>query len=126
MQDIYQRVENLLKEKNLKKIDLTNATGIPDPSIRAWHKGVIPNVINAYKVAQFLGITVEELITGTKGEIKEAPEEKPQEPPSLRLSYMESQLLERWKHLDDRDRDVLLSLAEVLQRKYRGLYEIEK
>ena len=122
MLEIYQRVENLLREKNLKKIDLTKATGIPDSSIRAWHNGVIPNVINAYKVAQFLGITVEELVTGEH--IDKVPE-KPQAEPSIRLSYMEAKLLERYQKLDDRDREIILSLADVMQNKYRGIYSVD-
>lgn len=127
-QKIYENLMGVLQAKNIRKAELSRETGIPDSSIRSWSTGVIPNVVNTYKVCQFLGITVEELVTGEfKKDQEEKAPERPQAEPSLRLSYMETQLLDRFNHLDERDRDVLLSLADVLQKKYRGLYtEINK
>ena len=60
-----QRVETLLKEKQIKPSDFYKAIGIIPQAYYDWKKkGQIPYATTALKVAHFFGVTVEYLITG--------------------------------------------------------------
>lgn len=59
------RVERLLKDQNLTSNDLCDAVGIIRQSYYDWRRrDSIPNCYTAYKVAKFLGVSVEYLLTG--------------------------------------------------------------
>lgn len=59
------RVERLLKEQNLTSNELCDSVGILRQLYYDWRrKGTIPNCYTAYKVAKFLGVSVEYLLTG--------------------------------------------------------------
>lgn len=55
----------ILEEKGLRKSDLVNNLGIPDSTVRGWWaKDSIPALDVAFKVANFLNVSMEYLITG--------------------------------------------------------------
>lgn len=56
-------VDKLLKEKNLLRADIIRATGISESSFRNWQRGSAPAVDAALKIAQYLGTTVEALMS---------------------------------------------------------------
>ena len=69
---MYEIFAKLLQEKGLKAADVTRATGIKSPVFSEWKKGKSrPNTEKLIKIADFLGVSVEYLITG-----KEKAEEK--------------------------------------------------
>ena len=58
---------NSLKEQrklhNLTQVELAARTEIPQSTISAWEKGVnIPNIADCIKLADFYGITLDELV----------------------------------------------------------------
>lgn len=67
---MYEIFEKLLKEKGLKAADVTRATGIKSPVFSEWKKGKSrPNTEKLIKIADFLGVTVEYLMTGEEPDI---------------------------------------------------------
>ena len=72
-------------------------------------RGSTPSAENAYKIAQYLGVTVEWLLTGQDyKEIKSDTE----------LSDLEKELIEVFRHLDDRDKNAVMTLAQSLESQY--------
>lgn len=62
---------NLLEQKNLKKSDLSKSIGLPDQTVRNWFgRESIPAADVCFKVAKYLGVTMEYLITGESEEPK--------------------------------------------------------
>jgi transcriptional regulator with XRE-family HTH domain len=62
---MYEIFERLLTEKGLKPADITRATGIKSSVFSDWKKGRSkPNTEKMIKIANFLGVTVEYLLTG--------------------------------------------------------------
>ena len=60
-----QRVEQLLKERQIKPFDFYNGIGIVPQLFYDWKKkDQAPNARTALKVAQYFGVTVEYLLTG--------------------------------------------------------------
>ena len=62
-----ERLKDELSYQSLTQKELAEKTGISVNTIRGWFsKDLVPDVFNAVKVAQALGITVEYLVTGTE------------------------------------------------------------
>ena len=79
-QNFGQRVEELLKERDIKPGDFYKAMGIVPQAFYDWKKkGQVPYATTAYKVAQCLGVTVEYLITGKNENPLQAKVEELQE-----------------------------------------------
>lgn len=66
---MYEIFAKLLEEKGLKAADVTRATGIKSPVFSEWKKGKSrPNGDKMLKIANFLGVSVEYLMTGKEPE----------------------------------------------------------
>ena len=66
---MYEIFEMLLKEKGLKAADVCRATGIKSPVFSEWKKGKsTPKQDKMIKIAKFLGVSVEYLMTGEETE----------------------------------------------------------
>jgi transcriptional regulator with XRE-family HTH domain len=62
-----ERLEMLLKEKGISQKSLAEYIGIRNPSISEWKKeGTIPRADIAIKIAEYLNVSVEYLITGVE------------------------------------------------------------
>lgn len=67
---MYEVFEMLLKEKGLKAADVCRATGIKSPVFSEWKKGKSkPNTDKMIKIAKFLNVSVEYLMTGEEPEV---------------------------------------------------------
>jgi len=109
MSDISSRIDNLLSQNNLRRIDLVRGTGINEGTIRNWIKGTIPSAEAACKVAKYLNVSVEWLITGeTSGSSHN----------ELVLNEEERALIDIFRHLDNRDKNAVLTLAKSLEDQY--------
>lgn len=108
MSDISSRIDSLLSENNLKRIDLVRGTGIGESTIRAWVKGVTPSAEAACKVAKYLGVTVEWLVTG----------EEKNDCQKIDISEEERALIDIFRHLDERDKNAVITLAKSLESQY--------
>lgn len=60
------RYEHILKEKGLRSADVSRATGIKQSTLTDWKKGRTKSLSaeNVKLIADFLGVTVEYLMTG--------------------------------------------------------------
>jgi transcriptional regulator with XRE-family HTH domain len=64
---ISQRIFELLKEKNKQQKDLAAYAGISASAISDWKKkGTNPSAEYIFPIAQFLGVSVEYLLTGNE------------------------------------------------------------
>lgn len=111
MSDISSRIDNLLSKNNLRRIDLVRGTGINEGTIRNWIKGSVPSAEAAYKVAKYFNVSVEWLITGISENEKDTDTK-------IVLSEEERALIEIFRHLDDRDKNAVLTLAKSLENQY--------
>lgn len=60
-----ERIDQILKEKNIKRQALADAIGIDSSNFAHWKtKNYLPEVTIAYKIAQFLKVSIEWLLTG--------------------------------------------------------------
>ena len=110
MSEISSRIDNALSEKQITRAELSRQTGIPVTTIKSWISGAIPNAEAAYKVAQYLGVTVEWLVTGI--------ENKSENQNLKTYSEQERELIEIFRHLDERDKNAVLTLAQSLESQY--------
>lgn len=67
MEEFYIRIDNLLKEQKKTQKEFTEAVGLSAPQayITLRNRGTFPKADTALRMAQYLGVTVEYLITGT-------------------------------------------------------------
>lgn len=69
MYEIYQR---LLDEKGLKNSDVSRGTGISNMTLSDWKRGkTTPKTDTMQKIADFLGVSVDYIMTGKESNISE-------------------------------------------------------
>lgn len=102
---ISQRIFSILKEKKLKQKDMADYTGISTSAISAWNKNnTNPAAESISTIADFLGVSIEYLLTG---------EEK-----AIILKDDEKELLTYYKKLPEKDRQRLIGRASALADLY--------
>ena len=89
METFWERIELLLKKQGFSQKELGEAVSVSGASITGWKNGSIPRADIALKIANYLNVSVEWLITGEEGEI---PHE------ILNLAYEISALPEVYKN----------------------------
>ncbi|MDD5789246.1 MAG: helix-turn-helix transcriptional regulator [Spirochaetia bacterium] len=73
--DFVERIDELLKEKNLKRAALCDDLGLTHSAITDWKKrGTIPAGDVCVKIARYLDVDVEYLITGVHKDTNEEKE----------------------------------------------------
>lgn len=71
---MYEIFAQLLTQKGLKAADVCRATGIKSPVFSEWKKGKSkPNTEKMLKIANFLGVSIEYLMTGKEESEKNEP-----------------------------------------------------
>ena len=94
---IVQRIDDTLAQKKQKRPALIDV-GIKPQTISGWSvRGTVPPADAALRIAKYLGVSVEWLITGHE------PEE---------MSADERRLLSMYRELDVRDREDVLGIVE--------------
>ncbi|AEF82992.1 putative repressor [Leadbettera azotonutricia ZAS-9] len=59
------RVKRLIEKNGMTQKEAAKASGLSYNTMRGWmYKGIIPIAVDAYKIAQALGVTVEYLVAG--------------------------------------------------------------
>lgn len=97
---------NFLDTKGLRKSDLVNTLKIPDSTVRAWFsRDTMPAADVCYKVAKYLGVSVEYLLTG------EDSEEEKEGKTSTSESKV-SELEEKYNNLTDEAKSIIDQLIE--------------
>lgn len=64
LREFVNRVDEILKQKGLLRIDVVRATGIGESRFRRWMGDSVPAADTALKIAQYLGVSVEYLLEG--------------------------------------------------------------
>lgn len=63
--EFWKRTNKLIKDKNSKQENVAQECGIPYQTLRSWvTRQTFPDALQAYKIAQALGVSVEYLVTG--------------------------------------------------------------
>lgn len=71
MNDFVDRIDFLLKQKKLSRVNLNADCGLPKNLIAQWkQRGTIPSADIAVKIANYLNTSVEYLVTGSEPGIK--------------------------------------------------------
>ncbi len=94
------RLENFLNEKKITKTELAEKIGIRRPTISEWKKnGAIPSGDICLKIANYLNVSVEWLLTG---EEKQAPQ----------LSQEEEQFIGTYQNLTEEQKKTIRILLD--------------
>ena len=107
---IVERIDETLKLKGLNRVDLSKAMEIKPQNVSSWStRGTIPAADIALKIAKYLNVSLEWLITGTEPE---------------GLSLEEREILEKWNSLEEGQKEtvtiLLNALAEQNSKKERS------
>lgn len=103
-----QRIDELLAEHEMRRADIVRGTGIGESTIRGWYKGRIPSAESILLVAKYFGVTVEWLLTGENESTNK----------NQMFTKEERKLIEIFRHLDDRDKNAILTMAQSLESQY--------
>ena len=94
---IVERIDNLLKERNLNRVVLAEAIGIKPQNISAWSvRGTVPAGDICLKIAEYLNVSIVWLISGREDG----------------MSNEERWVLSQWKSLDVVQKDTVRTLLE--------------
>lgn len=94
---IVDRIDNLLKKRGENRVLLAEALDIKPQNISAWStRGTVPAGDICIRIADYLGVSVEWLVTG-----KEAA-----------LSSEERTLLKQWQVLSEEQKDTIRTLLD--------------
>lgn len=97
----------------VSKAELSRAIEVPDPTVRSWFtKDSIPAADTALKIADFLNVSLEYLVTGEKDESKKSKAE---------LSDFEKNLLKESADLLPEDKVELMAYIDMKKTMYRAL-----
>lgn len=97
------RVESILKEKRLTQKELAEELMLRRPTLSDWKKnGAVPTADICLRIADYLGVSVEWLVTG-----KESG-----------LTSEEKTLLKQWKILTPDQKDTLRTLLNKWEAEY--------
>lgn len=104
----WDRIKTILTEKNLTESELSKRAGVTQASVNGWKtKGAIPRADIAYKVADFLGTTVEYLVTGSKPES---------------MTIQENKALLQLQSLTDVNQNAVFTLIDALYKQERKIH----
>lgn len=99
------RVESILKEKRLTQKELAEELMLRRPTLSDWKKnGAVPAADICLRIADYLGVSVEWLVTG-----KESG-----------LTSEEKTLLKQWKILTPDQKDTLRTLLNKWESEYQA------
>ena len=102
---IVDRIDNLLKKKNENRVTLAEVLGIRPQNISAWSaRGTVPAADICLRIAEYLGVSVEWLVTGKESS----------------LTSEEKTLLKQWKILTPDQKDTLRTLLDKWESEYQA------
>lgn len=105
--DFVERIDEKLKAKNLKRIALCEYLELTHSALTDWKKrGTIPAADICLKIAEYLGTTVEYLVTG-----------KEKESGSAALTAEEEEVLNVWEDLNDFQKNTIKTLLESYKKE---------
>lgn len=113
MNGFLQRVLEEMDFLQVSKAELSRAIEVPDPTVRSWFtKDSIPAADTALRIADFLNVSLEYLVTGKKDESKKN---------KIELSDFEKNLLKESADLLPEDKVELMAYIDMKKTMYRAL-----
>jgi len=98
---IVKRIDSLLKKRKESRVQLAKAIGINPQNISAWSiRGTVPPTDISLKIADYLGTSVEWLVTG---ESREAPA----------LTDSEREVIENMRDMDERGIAEMVEISRI-------------
>lgn len=105
--EFVERIDSILKEKNLKRIALCEYLGLTHSALTDWNKrGTIPAADICLKIAEYLGTSVEYLVTGKEKNLS-----------SVELTQEEEEVLDVWEDLNDFQKNTIKTLLESYKKE---------
>ena len=102
MYEVYQK---LLDEKGLKNADVARATGISNMTLSDWKRGKsVPKSDKMQKIAEFLNVSVDYLMTGEEKEV-----------PTFSAEHIE--LISAYDKLSSADKLAIMQIIKSLSEK---------
>ena len=102
---IVERIDELLKKRGESRVSLAEALEIKPQNISAWYtRGTIPAGDICLKIADYLGVSMEWLLTGKESS----------------LSTEERRLLKQWAILSPDQKDTVCTLLDKWESEYQA------
>lgn len=121
---MYEVFAQLLEQKGLKAADVCRATGIKSPVFSEWKKGKSkPNTEKMIKIANFLGVSVEYLMTGNDAQEKNTSDLTPRDERDIEkiLDQTRKQLLSQEGLMFDGDPATPEAIDSILSAMQIGM-----
>lgn len=116
MSELTKRIEHKLWMMNKKRADMVRATNINESTIRSWQDGRSPSAEALVKVADFLGCSVNYLVTGE--EVRGIDTDFDGSPKVIEFPDRIQNLIDISSKLNEDDREVVISVADALLSHY--------
>lgn len=111
---MYEHYQELLDKKGLKNADVARAADVSNMTLSDWKRGkTTPKTDTMQKIANYLGTTVEYLLTGEEKSPNELPD---QSELWKKIRHDEALLsaLEKYMKLSDKKKEHVLNTIDVL------------
>lgn len=107
MNGFFERLTEALEDKHLTRADLSRLLNIPTSTLQNWKNGkTMPAADTALKIAQYLDVSLEYLITG-----KEKETEK-------KIKKSDLDFLDSFKKLPEPDREEIKAILKMKLQRY--------
>lgn len=110
--NLLQNIEFIIEKRGLTLTQVEKDCGLSKSSMRKWSEN-FPSIDKVLKVAQYLDVSVDFLLTGKNSETTEIPQDKD-----------EVALLEEFRQLDPQERRIILGKIAEMNYNKRGTEEI--
>ena len=103
--DVFDRIDNIMKRKRKKNIDLINYLGLTRTTYDNWRRGKSESYMDHIdKISDFLNVNPNYLLTGN---------EKYEEQIHTINNSKEEKLLKLFRSISDKEADILLNIASA-------------
>ena len=102
--DFFENVMKVSVAQGITPTDICNALNINKSAFTHWRNGMLPRAEVCVKLAQYLGVSVDYLLTGDKI--------------SNELSPQEKKLIDDFHVLDEQDKKLVTLLLNELVKRY--------
>ena len=111
-----ERLEALLKEKNIMQKDFLAACGLGKNSFSNWRKSKTgyPTLPVLRSISEYLGVSVEYL----KGETDDRAQKN--SPGQMTEAEVDAELVKIWEDANEEDRKLLLDMARMVRDRRNG------